>query len=70
MIHSSFSIIFFQLDEDAFLLNNHQVETSPKDNGYVESSQDYTIIPRPELDGQNLYCVHTQVCRSGLANTR
>jgi len=54
-----------ELDVNAVLLNDHTLETSPKENGYVESSQDYTIIPRPELDGQNLYCVHTQVDQSG-----
>ena len=42
-------------------MNDSPLEITEGDQGFVEASQDYTFIPRPELDNQNLYCVYIQV---------
>ena len=43
------------------LINDSPLEVTEGEHGFVEASQDYTFTPRPELDGQNLYCLHIQV---------
>ena len=35
----------------------------PDGHGFVEATQQYTFEPRPELDGQYLYCVYQQVLK-------
>ena len=44
-------------------MNDSPVEITESDegHGFVEARQEYTFIPRPELDNQNLYCIYIQV---------
>jgi len=51
---------FLGEDRDVALVNDSPLEITEGDQGFVEASQDYTFIPRPELDNQNLYCVYIQ----------
>ena len=63
MIYSRYSIEASKLiqDRDVALVNDSPLEITEGDQGFVEASQDYTFIPRPELDNQNLYCIYIQV---------
>jgi len=47
-------------DRASPLNNTSPVYNQPDGHGFVEATQQYTFEPRPELDGQYLYCVYQQ----------
>ena len=53
-------LCWFQ-DRASPLNNTSPVYNQPDGHGFVEATQQYTFEPRPELDGQYLYCVYQQV---------